>query len=73
MKKLLLPLGVLAALLFATPSKADARVVLSFGLPGFGFAVAPLPPPVVYYRPRPFHGRPVYFRRPVRAWRGCGR
>ncbi|HZP40512.1 MAG TPA: hypothetical protein VFD84_03270 [Candidatus Binatia bacterium] len=56
MKKLFFPLGALAALLVGAP-RADAHVVVAFGLPGFHVVAAP--PPPVYWAPRPvYYGGP---------------
>ena len=64
MRKLLIALGVLAAVILVRPAPASAHFSLSIGLPGFGFFVSdPVPPPVVYAPPVYYpYAPPVVYR-----------
>ena len=56
MRKLLIGLGALAAVVLVRPAPAAADFSLSIGLPGFGFFVSdPVPPPVVAYGPPAYY------------------
>ena len=76
MKKVLLALGVLAAVAMVAPSPARADFSLSIGLPGFGlFIQDPLPPPPVYFAPpypRPYYRAPRPYYYPRYYHRGYG-
>jgi hypothetical protein len=75
MRKLLIALGLLAAVAFTTPRPAEAGVSVSIGLPGFGIYVPgpPIvyaPPPPVYYAPPAYYAPPVYYRPHYRPYYG---
>ena len=63
MRKVLLGLGLLAAVALTIPRQADAHVSVSIGFPGFGFFVSG--PPVLYAPPvayaPPVYAPPVYY------------
>jgi hypothetical protein len=72
MKKVVLALGLLAAVALAVPGRAEAHFSLAIGLPGFGFffgaptpPVVYAPPPVVYAAPAPVYAAPVPFYPPA--------
>jgi len=71
MKKALLALALLAAVMLAMPERADAHFSLSLGLPGFGLFISePGPSPVAYYPPPAYYAPPVYYRPYYRPFYG---
>jgi len=75
MRKVILAVGLLAAVSLAAPAPARAHFSIAIGLPGFAFfAPVPPPPPVVYappvyyYPPAYYPPAPVvYYGRPYRG------
>jgi hypothetical protein len=59
MRKMLIALGLFAALMVATPRVASAHVGISIGLPGFGLAIG-LPTPPIFFAPPVVYG-PTYY------------
>jgi hypothetical protein len=59
MRKMLIALGLFAALMVATPRTASAHVGISIGLPGFGLAIG-VPTPPVFVAPPVVYG-PTYY------------
>ena len=59
MRKMLIALGLFAALMVASPRTASAHVGISIGLPGFGLAIG-VPTPPVFFAPPVVYG-PTYY------------
>ena len=74
MKKIVVALGLLAAVALFRPAPAAAHVAVSIGVPGFGLfigapPVAYAPPPVYYAPPVVYPAGPYYYPTYYRPWR----
>jgi len=74
MKKIVVALGLLAAVALFRPAPAAAHVAVSIGVPGFGLfvgapPVAYSPPPVYYAPPVVYPAGPYYYPTYYRPWR----
>jgi len=70
MRKMLIALGLFAALMVATPRTASAHVGISIGLPGFGLAIG-LPTPPIFFAPPVVYG-PTYYGAAYPTYYGGG-